>query len=221
MTIAAAKPKTKRNAPRKSRPSKNVSDAARPMTYEEYLATPEEMARYDIIDGVKKYRLYGEQKMPSPTRRNQRIQGNLFIPFRAFEQMQTKGQVIQPSCDVLVARTPRLRTRQPDMLFITNERWEANAAPDSAAPFSPAPELVVEILSPSDTRRVQTAKLADYAGVGVQECWFISSEAETVEVLALSPDTEPVTVGLYGQGQTVQSVVFPGLSVVVADFFAV
>ena len=37
----------------------DVPGITRPMTYEEYMAGPEEMARYDIIDGWKVYRLYG------------------------------------------------------------------------------------------------------------------------------------------------------------------
>ena len=55
----------------------DVPGITRPMTYEEYISSPEEMARYDILIGWKVYRLYGDNLVPSPTRRHQRILGRL------------------------------------------------------------------------------------------------------------------------------------------------
>jgi len=46
------------------------------------------------------------------------------------------------------------------------------------------PDLVVEVLSPSNTR---DGMLEDYRKVGIRECW-VSPEAETVEVLKISAD---------------------------------
>ena len=51
-----------------------------------------------------------------------------------------------------------------------------------------APDLVAEILSPGNSRGEIEEKLADYARLGVRECWLISPEARTVEVLALAED---------------------------------
>ncbi|HZA25150.1 MAG TPA: Uma2 family endonuclease, partial [Dehalococcoidia bacterium] len=50
------------------------------------------------------------------------------------------------------------------------------------------PDLVVEVLSPSNTRRDLEDKLEDYRKVGVLECWLVSPEAETIEVLSFSPE---------------------------------
>ena len=51
-------------------PEQDVPGITRPMTYEEYVSGLEEMARYDIIDGWKVYRRYGENRSlslaPSP-----------------------------------------------------------------------------------------------------------------------------------------------------------
>lgn len=218
MTIAAAEPKTKRTPTRKERTPQDVPGVTRPMTYEEYMAGPEETARYDIIDGIKKNRLYGEKQVPSPTRTHQRIQGRLFLPFNAFEERTKAGQVIQPPCDVLIQRTPRLRTRQPDMLFISQERLNENLSPNSTDPLSPAPELVVEIVSPSDKPGVLAAKIADYRSVGVQEVWLVRAEPQTVEVIRLS-DEEIETVAVYEIGQTVSSLAFSGLVADVKDIF--
>ncbi len=45
---------------------------------------------------------------------------------------------------------------------------------------------MVEVLSPSNTRRDLEGKLADYRAIGVRECWLVSPEAETLEVVSLS-----------------------------------
>ena len=219
MTIAAEPKRKNPFQTREGAATEDIPGRTRPMTYEEYMATPEEMARYDIIGGIKKYRLYGEKLLPSPTRTHQRIQGRLFLPFHAYEAASNAGQVVLPPCDVLITRTSRLRTRQPDMLFISTERLEANPSPDTAEPLSPAPELIVEILSPSDTPGVLAAKLADYRAVGVQEAWVLRTGPQTVDVVVLSDDAIE-TVAVYESGQTAQSVVFPGLSAVVAEIFA-
>jgi Uma2 family endonuclease len=122
-----------------------------------------------------------------------------------------------PPCDVLIALR-LLRTRQPDLLFMSNERLALNPPPSDPSPLSPAPELVVEILSPSDTRRVQSVKLADYAAVDVRECWLVSPEAETVEVLE-NTGGRWQTTATYGHGETVTSVTFPSLTVAVDGTF--
>ena len=190
----------------------------RPMSYEEYMATPEEMARYDILDGYKQYRLYGENQVPSPTFRHQRIVFNIGMAFHAFEKLGL-GRVCLAPRDVLISRTPKLRTRQPDVLFISADRMQ-NYDITKADPLSPAPELVVEIVSPSDTASILAAKIADYQSVDVKELWDVRNGPQTVEVLVLSAHAAPVSAGIYAMGQTVQSVVFPGLRVAVADIFA-
>ena len=64
-----------------------------------------------------------------------------------------------------------------------------------------------------------SAKIADYVEVGVSECWVVRPDDETVEVLTLTP-TGASSAAIYGLGETVQSVVFAGLSVPVAKIFA-
>jgi Uma2 family endonuclease len=216
-SIPAAEPKPKGIKTRKSDKG-DVPGVTRPMTYEEYLASPEEMARYDILDGWKVYRLYGEQQLPNPTRRHQRIQGNLYVPLRRYEQQTGRGQVIQPPCDVRITRRP-LRNRQPGLLFISVERLARNPPLDDPAPLAPAPELVIEIVSPSDRPAVLAAKIADYRSVNVQEVWVVRAEAQTVEVVRLTLD-EIETVATYGRGQTVASRAFSNIRVPVDEIFA-
>lgn len=219
MSVAEPTIEPQPEAKKRVRKPKDIPGVTRPMTYEEYLASPEEMARYDIIDGYKVYYTWGEKRLPNPTRDHQEVQGNLYVAFRAVAQASGQFKVIQAPCDVLV-RTNPTKTRQPDLLLISRERLALNPPSSDPAPLSPAPELVMEILSPSDTRRVRLAKVADFSAVDVRECWLVSADAETVEVLRLSPDREPETVAVYGHGQTVASLTFAGLGVAVNDIFA-
>lgn len=184
--------------------------AARELTYEDYMCGPEEMRRYDILDGAKIY-------MSNPTILHQDIQGNLYTPLRTWHRTSHPGKLLMAPIDVLVRRSP-LRTRQPDVLFITAARLGARSV-DNPAPLEPAPELVVEILSPSDTRRVLSGKLAEYCAVDVRECWVVSPGEQTVEVLRLSADGVDST-GVFSIGQAAQSTTFADLTVEVADIFA-
>jgi Uma2 family endonuclease len=188
-----------------------AAPAAEPLTYEAYLAEGEIMARYDIIDGVRHW-------MTSPNELHQEIALNIAEHFRAYQRAARRGRTVIAPRDIVVQRQP-LRTRQPDVYFISNERRaEAGTDVTDPAPLAVAPELVVEVLSRSDTRRVLADKLADYCAVGVCECWVVSPEAETVEALRLTSDGAE-RVGLYGVGDTVRSVTFDDLAVALADIF--
>ncbi len=199
-------------------PKADVPGITRPMTYEEYISGPEEMARYDILDGWKVYRLYGDNLLPSPTRRHQRILGRLLRRFQDYEQASGRGEAVIAPCDVEITYQP-LRSRQPDLLFISRERLGQNAPSDEYAPLSPAPELVVEIVSPSDTASVLAAKVADYRAVDVREVWIVRSGDQTVEVMRLSAE-QGDSANVYGQGDTAASRVFPGLLVPVGNIFS-
>ena len=183
---------------------------APPMTYEEYLAEGEVFQRYDIIDGVR--------ISMNPTRRHQQILMNVAEVLRHFERLEGIGRMVIAPCDVLIRRAP-LRTRQPDVLFISHARLARNSADTDASPLSPAPELVVEILSPSETRKNRDGKIADYQSVGVRECWIVSPDERTVAVLRLSPERVEVAA-IYGEGEETLSEAFPGLRVPAAGVFA-
>ena len=199
-------------------PKADVPGVTRPMTYAEYLASPEEMARYDILDGWKVYRFYGEEQLSNPTRLYQLIQGNIYSAFRAYAKAQGTGKALMAPCDVLVIREARLHMRQPDVLFISNERLAQNPPSTDPAPLSPAPELVVEILLPSDKPGVLAAQVADYHAVDVREVWVVRLDTQTVDVVRLSTD-EVETAASYGAGETVASLAFAGLAAPINDIF--
>ena len=180
------------------------------LTYEEYLAEGETNAHYDIVDGVR--------IVTNPTRRHQERAGSLYELLRRYQRAGKSGRTFQPPCDVLITTVP-LRTRQPDVLFISNARLAQNPPDDNPAPLNPAPELVIEVLSPSDTVRVLLDKITDYCKVNVLECWVVDLNMQTVEVLRLTSQGAE-SMAVYGIAETVASITFPDLTISAADIFA-
>ena len=178
----------------------------RKLTYEEYLKGPEIKARYNIVDGVM-------IMAPAPTMEHQRLLRQLFRLLDPFVTERGLGEVFFAPLDVIIQREP-LRTRQPDLLFVSNDR-----AGIMEEYIQGPPNLVAEILSPSNTRRNMDDKLSDYGILGVDECWLVSPEARTVEVLRLEQQILGRT-SIHGLGDQVQSDVISGLSLAVVDLFA-
>ncbi len=182
------------------------------LTYEAYMAEPEVQGRYDIVNGVRII-------MPGATWRHQRIADSIGRALYAFEQRSGLGISVSAPYDVLIRRTPRIQTRQPDVLFVSFARLAQGGGIPEVGPLEVAPELVVEVVSNSETQRILGDKIADYISIGVNECWVVRPDARTVEVLALTPGGAR-TVATVGEGQAVASVVFPGLAVPIAEVFA-
>jgi Uma2 family endonuclease len=152
------------------------------LTYQEYLETPETKQGYEILDG--------EMIMtPAPTPYHQGIIGRILFLLQTFIMERNLGVVLGAPVDVVIQRDP-LRTRQPDILFLSATRSGINniAQLRTMQVLKTPPDLVVEVLSPSNTRDEMLGKLEDYRKVGVRECWLVSPEAETVEVLQISAE---------------------------------
>ena len=177
------------------------------LTYEEYLDTPEIKQRFDIVDG--------EMIMaPSPIPNHQITHRQIFRILDPFVVERNLGILLYAPLDVVIRRNP-LRTRQPDLLLLSNESF-ARIYLDR--PIEVAPELTIEILSPSNTRRRVQDALADYAAICVRECWLVSLASRTIEVLTLV-NGEWRRLALLGAGDRMRSDVLAGLDVEVGQFF--
>ena len=80
--------------------------------------------------------------------------------------------------------------------------------------FSP-PELAVEVLSPSNTRKDMARKIEDYESIGVPELWILSPEGHTFEILQLQ-EGKLRTTQIVNQGQ-LHPLRFPETSVDVSS----
>ena len=80
------------------------------------------------------------------------------------------------------------------------------------------PDIVVEILSSSNTRREMDEKLQDYQRIGVYQCWILSPEAETTEIVDLTGD-KPRTLAILGVDETLTSNLLPGFELRLQEVF--
>jgi len=150
------------------------------ITFEDWLLTPEIKQPYEIIDG--------EIVMtPAPVPDHQWVLLNLASPLRSFVRKRRLGVVLVSPVDVVISRRP-LRTRQPDMLFLSAKRTGILGREQlRKLPFiEVSPDIVAEVLSKGNTRQEMNEKLEDYKKIGALECWLLSTEAETIEVVNLS-----------------------------------
>ncbi len=183
------------------------------LTFDDYLALPEMRQRYEIIDG--------ELIMaPAPIPTHQWVLGTLHVALRDFVMQNRLGVVLMAPVDIVIRRDP-LRTRQPDLLFLSAQRSgiTSGAQLRGMQLLQHAPDLAIEILSPSNVRHGIADKLEDYRTIGVRECWIVSAEAQTVEVVRLSPEGRE-TLAIFGTGMTLRSQVLEGLVLSVDEVFA-
>lgn len=172
-------------------------------TYEDYVNTPEDK-RYELLDG--------ELIMtPAPAEIHQRISILLGWRLIQFVTENGLGRVYQAPFDVVLSNTDVV---QPDLLFVSNAR----AHVVTAANVQGAPDLVVEILSPSTAERDRTLKRRLYARHGVSEYWIVDTEARSVAVLLLREGGFEVA-GTYGEGDTLTSPTLAGFELRVDDIF--
>jgi len=174
-------------------------------TYEEYAALPDDGNRYEVLQGV----LY---MAPPPGRWHQEAPTLISYYLVAAVQMAGLGEVYAAPFDVVL--DPK-NTVQPDVLVVLNEHFDRLTEGGMVG----APDLVVEIASPSTVRIDLREKLDAYASAGVPEYWIVTPDAHTVEVFTLKRGVYN-SLGVYYGPAVLPSRVVPGLNVKVEQFFS-
>lgn len=108
-------------------------------------------------------------------------------------------------------------TVEPDVSFVSTERWSTLQRPVEGFPRV-VPDLVVEILSPSTKRIDREQKRRIYEQNGVREYWLIDPASRTVRVLSMRRGTFDEGRPLSG-GDVLASRVLAGLRIAVAELF--
>jgi len=196
----------------KAIPTDVIERKPKKITFEDYLLMPEITPPYEILDG--ELIMYA-----APTPAHQKISWNLAMPLGAYVYRNNLGVVLYAPVDIIVQRDP-LRTRQPDVLFIHKDKLPGTRLADleELQPLEMAPDLAIEILSPSETKKKLSGKLADYRRMGVKECWLVSRESRSVEVLGLTVKKSK-RLGVFGLGETIRSQVLPDFQLAVDTIF--
>ena len=170
-------------------------------TYEDYLLLPEDR-RYEILDG---------DLFPYTTPYHQLVSRNLEFLLHRHVREHALGEVLYAPCDVVLSKTDVL---QPDILFVAADR----RAIIGEKYISGAPDLVVEVLSPSTADRDTDVKTKIYARFGVKELWIADPDAKTVAVLTNSGEGF-LREGLFRQGELLRSPLLPALTIPLDEIF--
>jgi Uma2 family endonuclease len=100
------------------------------------------------------------------------------------------GIVASHDSGVLTERDPDT-VRGPDVFFVRRDRWPGGEALDTSLEI--APDLAVEVISPSNRWPQVVAKIGEYLQIGVPEVWAIEPLSRRVHVYR--PDDEPFILG--------------------------
>jgi Uma2 family endonuclease len=173
-------------------------------TYEDLFSLPDDGRRYEIIEGE----LY---EMPSPGSAHALVIAALIrLLIHLVESLG--GRWCTAPIDVFM---PGANPVQSDILVIL---------PGGPAEIVPrgiegAPDLVMEVLSPSNRGRDLLTKRSLYARAGVREYWLVDPDARTIEILSLDRDAFHLAFAASGDETPVSPLLGP-LPTTAADLFA-
>jgi Uma2 family endonuclease len=171
------------------------------LTYQDLQAFPEDNVRRELIDGEL-------IATAAPAWRHQRVLTRLILRLGAHCESHG-GEVLPAPFDVYFSD---IDVVEPDVLYVR---------PENVGRFEPrlirsAPDLVVEVSSPTTRSLDQGRKRELYERFGVPEYWFVDLDADRVEVYRLGGDRYP-TPTLLTRDATLTTPLIPGFALAVDD----
>lgn len=179
-------------------------------TYADYLTWPED-ERWEIIDGVP-------YMQAAPSWQHQTISVELTRQFANFLQ--------EKPCRVFTApfdlRLPEenesddetTNVLQPDIVVICDNKGLKGTG------FYGIPELIIEISSPSTSRKDKVLKFNKYEKAGVKEYWIVEPEGKFISVFTLQENKRYGRPETYTEKDKVKVSVFPDITIDLAPVFA-
>ncbi|MBI5235590.1 MAG: Uma2 family endonuclease [Deltaproteobacteria bacterium] len=172
-------------------------------TYADYLAINDDK-RYEVMEGHI-------MMVPAPNTFHQRISSEIGYLFVKYVKENDLGSVFLAPTDVVLSDDVVV---QPDILFISKER--AGIIGDKA--IMGAPDIVVEIISPSSSFNDSVRKREIYQRFGVKEYWLVFPEEKAIEVMTLENGIYRELCSAKEQG-SVRSKFLPRFEVDLKDVF--
>ncbi len=158
---------------------------------------------YELVDGILVEKTGGFE--------DSFIAGNIvtflnnFVRPRALGMVAGEGGTIQLDLNLV---------RIPDALFISLERLPGGGVPKEPVPLL-VPDLAVEVISRSNTRKEMEEKLREYFEKGVRLVWFVRPKSRVVDVYTAPDQYTRLRASMRLDGGDV----LPGFSVVVGELF--
>ncbi len=175
-----------------------------PLTYEDYLVLPNDGKRYQILEGEL-------DVTPAPSTTHQKVSMRLEHLLVGHVEKHNLGLVLDAPVDVVLNERNVI---QPDIIFIANEHLPQV----EEAKVAGAPDLVVEILSPTTARTDRGTKSSIYCRHGVKWYWLVDPVAQLVEEYELQGRGFHLH-GRLGKEETFQPILFPGLLIPLKSLF--
>jgi Uma2 family endonuclease len=177
---------------------------AAPLTLEEFAQLPGDGVRHEISQGEL-------ITMPPPKLLHSRIVRKIFKALEAVLEKSGFGEAVAEAGYVL-CREP-LTIREPDLSVLSAERIRSTGVDDYA---EGAPELAVEVVSPSDSAEDLEVKVEQYLQSGSRQVWI--AYPKTKRIYVFRPGTQPMVLD---ETQTLEGGdLLPGFSMKVADLFS-
>ena len=108
-------------------------------------------------------------------------------------------------------------TRIADLSFIRRGRILKNF--DWSKPFPGAPDLAVEVISPTEPAEETLSKISDYLRFGTEQVWVIYPSQRQIYV---HRSDQPATVHVYKEDDILEAeTLFPGLKIKISDLFII
>jgi Uma2 family endonuclease len=142
------------------------------MTYDDLLALPDDGLRHELIDGE-------HFVSPSPGSAHQLIVGNLHVLLREYLRTHAVGVVMLAPFDIVFSQYDVV---EPDLIYFAANRFKEVVGEKHA---SGAPDLAIEVLSPSSRRRDEVLKRRLYERTGVPEYWIVDPDLESIKIYRL------------------------------------
>ncbi|MGI9075317.1 MAG: Uma2 family endonuclease [Bryobacteraceae bacterium] len=176
---------------------------AAPLTLEEFTQLPDDGVRHEISEGEL-------ITMPPPKSLHTLIALVILEALQAYLK-QRGGARAFPEAGYVLSRDP-LTIRQPDVSVLSTERIQSTPPDDY---FEGAPELAVEVVSPSDSAEDLEVKVEQYLQSGAKQVWILYPKTKRLHFFR--PGNQ---LRVLDETQTLDAAeLFPGFSVKVADLF--
>ncbi len=148
-----------------------VETTDRPITGEELLRMTD-LGRCELVKGQIK------EMPPATGRPHGRIETEIGFHLRRFVGKHDLGEVMVGEVGIYTKRDPD-SVRAADVLFISHERLE-QADPEGF--LDVPPELIAQIMSPTNSWEEMRQKLKEYFDVGVDTVWVLEPSNRAVQV---------------------------------------
>lgn len=144
------------------------------LTYEDYITIPADGLRHEIIDGEHFVN-------PAPNLHHQHVSRHLLHQLMTKIEMAGNGVVLNAPVDVQLGSHDII---QPDLVFVSSARRSIL----TTSRIKGVPDLVIEILSPSNEKYDLHVKRQLYERFAVPEYWIVHPDKRSVLQLVLIDD---------------------------------